>query len=177
MPKWADKNIPSGGGQHLEGGWHEVEIIGCGGGESSQKKTPFVEVLFACVETGATFKRKYYITEKALGFIRDLYDACGQDECPDDDDMELAQAHEDLLKGRKLTIGISCVNADDYWQLTAVIPSGSCPSVPPPKPRSPAGSRAENAAKKGGGNVTRESATQAKERMSSAPIEKDDIPF
>lgn len=149
MAKWKDYGIQSGGGQYLEGGWHVVEIAAIGEGRSKVKQTPFISVLFRCVETGATFKREYYVSKKALGFIQDLYEACGVEDAPDIDEMHLPEAHEPLIGGKRLLIGVNRVDDDDYWQLVATLPEDAQPAQLP-RPRTRAGSRAAAAAKRGG---------------------------
>ena len=172
MAKWKDYGIETHS-QYLEGGYHEVEIAAIGEGKSKVKQTPFISVLFRCVETGGTFKREYYISPAAMGFVQDLYEACGVEDAPDMDEMHLSEAHEELIKGKRLLIGINRVNEDDYWQLVAVLPTGSQPAQLP-VPRKPAGSRAAAAARRGGA-VPEQPLPPATGVTKSAA--DDDIPF
>ena len=175
MAKWGDYGIAKNT-QYLEGGWHVVEIATIGSGVSSQKKTPFISVVFRCVETGATFKRDYYTTPKALGFIQDLYDACGVDDAPDMEEMGLPEAHEELIKGKRLMLGINRVDDDDYWQLVAVLPEDSNP-VQLPMPRTRNGSRAANAAKRAGVNPPAQGQALPPVQGDTKSASDDDIPF
>lgn len=175
MAKWKDYGIQSQT-QYLEGGYHIVEISAIGEGKSKVKGTPFISVVFRCVETGATFKREYYTSPKALGFIQDLYEACGVEDAPDMDEMHLPEVHEGLIKGKRLMIGINRVDDDDYWQLVAVLPHDAQPAQLP-IPRTRNGSRAANAAKRAGVSAPTQQQTLPPVTGATVSAADDDIPF
>lgn len=87
-------------------------------GESSQKKTPYVDVVMVAYGGdlhGRKTKERFYLSEKSLFRIANLADACGYEEDFDtDDDSDLGQAILGVVfRG---TIGVETPKAGEQWK-------------------------------------------------------------
>jgi hypothetical protein len=149
-----------------------------GQGHSSQKGTHFVSVQFCLVDDmNKKIVRKYYTTDAAMSFFKDLYDAAfpNPNEWDFPDNPRDPGEHESRLRGKIVWIHVE--EKDDYPDPEVTACRADSDVMPTFKPR-----------KRKPGAMTRESAQDARTRMltqedvdpdptNNAGVADDDIPF